>query len=162
MLFWFGFSQRFECSEFSCIFISVPGQHPWWRRGLVLGNVLCNVKSTCRFALWHRQQEELWLTSPPVSACTGFSTVLCLDLQELNISTVSIRVFVEYKSFPLQTSHGSLPGPHQALDPPAALFSPSPWSSPNKMFLDERAFADCLHRVQKAPGFPLPASLVTF
>lgn len=64
------------------------------------------------------------------------------------------QIFVEYKRFSLQTSCGSPPGPHQALGSPAALFAPSPWSSPNKMFLDEQAFADCLHRVQKAQGFP--------
>lgn len=66
------------------------------------------------------------------------------------------QIFVEYHSFPLQTSHGSLPGPHQALGSPAALFAPPPWSSPNKMFLVGQAFADCLHRVQKAQGFPAP------
>lgn len=70
------------------------------------------------------------------------------------------HIFVEYKSFPLQTSHGSLPGPHQALDSPAPLFSPSPWSSPNNgMFLDEQAFADCLHRVQKVQSFPASCKL---
>lgn len=71
----------------------------------------------------------------------------------------SHQIFVEYKSFPLQTGHGSLPGLHQALHFPAPLFAPSPWSSPNKMFLDEQEFADCLHRVQKARGFPAPCKL---
>lgn len=68
-------------------------------------------------------------------------------------------IFVEYKSFPLQTGHRSLSGLHQALDSPAALFAPSPWSSPNRMFLDEQTFADCLHRVQTAQGFPAPCKL---